>query len=266
MIQSSFSAIFWQAGVDVKIISLYSIKGGVGKTAAAVNLSYLAAHGGNQALLCDLDPQGASSYYFRIKPSKKYNSEKFLRGKSNIFNYIKQTDFERLDLLPSDFSYRNLDRELSGGKKPLKKLSGNLSELNEDYRFIFLDCPPNLTLLSESVFAASDVVLVPVVPTTLSVRTYLQLLDFFRKEGMDTSRILAFFSMVEQRKTMQRDIIAEYRNDPGFLSPFIPYNSEIEKMGIYRAPVVAVRPGTTASNAYNALWQELRDNCFTGDT
>ena len=244
----------------MKTIALYSIKGGVGKTAAAVNLSYLSAQLSQQTLICDLDPQGASSFYFRITASKKFNSDKFLKGNKKIHNNIKAPDYEYLDLLPSDFSYRNLDIELSEEKKPRKKLKKNLEELSEDYRFVFFDCPPNLTLLSECVFAAADIILVPMIPTTLSMRTYVQLINFFDENNLDSSKIRAFFTMVEKRKKLHRDIISEFRNSPRFLSQTIPYNSEVEKMGIYRAPLNAVLPNSPAAKAYRNLWKELNSD------
>ncbi len=249
----------------MKTIALYSIKGGVGKTAAAVNLSYLSSLLSQPTLICDLDPQGASSYYFRITASKKFNSDQFLKGNKKIYRNIKATDFENLDLLPSDFSYRNLDIELSEEKKPQKKLKKNLEELSEEYRYLFFDCPPNLTLLSESVFAASDLILVPLIPTTLSMRTYIQLKDFFKANKLDSSKIRPFFSMVEKQKKLHRDIILEFGNDPEFLTQTIPYNSEVEKMGLYRAPLNAVLPNAPASKAYRNLWQELCTQLETCD-
>jgi len=242
----------------MKTIALYSIKGGVGKTAAAVNLSWLSSRSSPPTLICDLDPQGASSYYFRIAASKKYNSDKFLKGNKKIYRNIKATDFENLDMLPSDFSYRNLDIELAEEKKPQKKLKKNLEELSDDYQFIFLDCPPNLTLLSESVFAASDLILVPLIPTTLSIRTFIQLKEFFEANKLDSSKIRPFFSMVEKQKKLHRDILNEFSNSSGFLSQTIPYNSEVEKMGIYRSPLNAVLPNSPASKAYQNLWDEVK--------
>ncbi len=241
----------------MKTIALYSIKGGVGKTAAAVNLSYLSSLLSQPTLICDLDPQGASSYYFRITASKKYNSDQFLKGNKKIYRNIKATDFENLDLLPSDFSYRNLDIELSEEKKPQKKLKKNLEELSEEYRYLFFDCPPNLTLLSESVFAASDLILVPLIPTTLSMRTYFQLQDFFKTNKLDSSKIRPFFSMVEKQKKLHRDVILEFGQEPGFLSQTIPCNTEVEKMGLYRAPLNAILPNAPASKAYRNLWEEI---------
>jgi cellulose biosynthesis protein BcsQ len=242
----------------MKTIALYSIKGGVGKTAAAVNLSYLASREQVQTLICDLDPQGASSYYFRMTASEKFNSDKFLKGTKKIYRHIKATDFEHLDLLPSDITYRNLDIELSEEKSPRKRLRKNLSDLAEEYEYLFFDCPPNLTLLSESVFAASDIILVPVIPTTLSIRTFDQLKTFFNDNRLDTSKIRAFFSMEEKRKTMHREIVDQFRSTPGLLSGAIPYNSEVEKMGLYRAPLNAVRPDSVAAKAYKELWNELK--------
>ncbi len=244
----------------MKTIALYSIKGGVGKTAAAVNLSYLSSLTSQPTLICDLDPQGASSYYFRITASKKYNSDQFLKGNKKIYRNIKATDFENLDLLPSDFSYRNLDIELSEEKKPQKKLKKNLEELSEEYHYLFFDCPPNLTLLSESVFAASDLILVPLIPTTLSMRTYFQLQDFFKENKLDGSKIRPFFSIVEKQKKLHRDIILEFGQEPGFLAQTIPCNTEVEKMGLYRAPLNAVLPNAPASKAYRNLWEELRSH------
>lgn len=248
----------------MKTIALYSIKGGVGKTAAAVNLSFLAATASTPTLICDLDPQGASSFYFRITASRKYNSEKFLKGNSKILKNIKATDFAHLDLLPSDLSYRNLDIELSESKKPKKLLSKNLEGLDAEYRYLFFDCPPNLTLLSESVFRAADLILVPVIPTTLSIRTFNQLVEFFDGNGLDSSKIVGFFSMEEKRKSMHREIVEEFSVNPAMLRQTIPYSSEVEKMGLTRAPLTATHPKTPAAQAYSKLWQEVRGRIENG--
>ena len=149
----------------MKIIALYNIKGGVGKTVTSVNLGYLASRERARTLLCDLDLQGSASFYFRIKASKKYNTKEFLRSKTGIDKYIKSTDFDYLDLLPSDISYRNLDIKLNDLKNPKKHLKKILKPLASTYTYIFLDCPPNLTLLSENVFYAADKILVPFIPT-----------------------------------------------------------------------------------------------------
>ena len=86
------------------VLSVYNIKGGVGKTATAVNLSYLAANEDKSTLLCDLDPQSSATYYFRIKPKMKTGLKPLVKGKKSLEKNIKGTDYNCLDLLPADFS------------------------------------------------------------------------------------------------------------------------------------------------------------------
>jgi cellulose biosynthesis protein BcsQ len=240
------------------IIALYNIKGGVGKTAACVNLAYLATSEGNSTLICDLDPQGATSYYFRIKPSKKQSSKKIIKNKKFIDRNIKGTDYDDLELLPSDISYRNLDIILDKTKKSKNRLLQLLKTFESEYDYIFLDCPPNITLVSENVFRAAHHLLVPVIPTSLSILTYEKLLQFFKKHNYDRTKIIPFFSMVERRKKMHNSIMLEIsENNKTFLKSRIPYTVDIEKMGLYRKPVVELRKTSAASQAYLELWQEL---------
>lgn len=246
-------------GAVVRILSFYNIKGGVGKTATAVNVSHRAAADGLRVLLCDLDPQGAASYYFRIRPSKKYSDQKFLKGGKKIERNIKETDFEGLDLLPSDLSYRNLDIALDDFKSSKKRLTKVLKPLETDYDLIVLDCPPNLTLLSENVFKASDHIAIPLIPTTLSVLTYHKFLDFISGKKIDEAKIVAFFSMVEKRKKMHVETMSELTvKDGRFLKTAIPYSVVVEKMGVHRQPVACFSGSSTAAKAYQGLWDELK--------
>ena len=243
----------------MKIIALYNIKGGVGKTVTSVNLAYLASRERARTLLCDLDLQGSASFYLRIKASKKYNTKEFLRIKTGIDKYIRGTDFDYLDLLPSDISYRNLDIKLNDIKNPRKHLKKILKPLASTYKYIFLDCPPNLTLLSENVFYAADKILVPFIPTTLSEMAYKKILKFFKNNNLDRSKLLPFFSMFEMRKKLHKATIKSMvEKDERFLQHLIPYASDVEKMGIYRKPLLSYSLTSEASISYIALWQELR--------
>ncbi len=243
----------------MKTISLYSMKGGVGKTAATVNLSYLTAKEGLNTLICDMDPQAASTYYFRIKGSKGFSSGKFIKGGKTIDKNIKGTDYPCLDLLPSKFSYRNFDLELDGLKNPKNTLKKIIRELKSDYEYLFLDCPPGISLLSENVFNASDIILVPLIPTTLSVRTYLKMLKFFKKNNLNHKKIYPFFSMVEQRKLMHQQTMDRMKKRIGhILKTRIPYRSDVEKMGIYRQPVLEFAPLSPSSISYIELWEEIK--------
>jgi chromosome partitioning protein len=190
----------------MKIFATYNIKGGVGKTATAVNMGYLAARDGYRVLLWDLDPQGAASFLFRIRPRVKGGGKALIKGTRPVDDAIKGTDFEGLDLLPADFTYRNLDLVLDSAKKPARRLASLLAPLRGDYDVIILDCPPSISLLSESVLHAADLLLVPLIPTTLSVRTLDQLTAFIADFAGHRPEILAFFSMLDRRKRLHLHI------------------------------------------------------------
>jgi chromosome partitioning protein len=244
----------------MKILATYNIKGGVGKTATAVNLGYLAARDGYRLLLWDLDPQGAASFLFRIKPRVKGGGKALIRGRRSIDDAIKGTDFAGLDLLPADFTYRNLDLVLDSAKQPAKRLASLLAPLCGEYDIIMLDCPPSISLLSESVLHAADLLLVPLIPTTLSVRTLEQLTEFIAGFNGHRPDILAFFSMLDRRKRLHTQILADLpAQRPDIASSAISSLSLVEQMSVRRAPVTAFAPRTAGAMQYRELWREARE-------
>jgi cellulose biosynthesis protein BcsQ len=239
----------------MRTVATYSIKGGVGKTSAAVNLGTLAARDGLRTLIWDLDPQGAASFLLRIKPKVKGGGRGLIRGKGDPMDVMKGTDVAGLDLLPADFSYRHLDIELDKRKKPLQRLGKVLEQLDGDYDLAILDCAPSISLVSESVFTAAHLLLVPLVPSTLAVRTLDQLRDFLAGVPERVPEVLPFFSMVDRRKKLHKELVATL---PGVAAAAIPNASQVELMGLRRAPLVVTAPRNPAALAYAALWEELR--------
>ena len=241
----------------MKVIALYNIKGGVGKTAACVNLAYNCAVSGIKTLLWDLDSQGAASYYFNVEPKVKGGTKKLFKTKE-IDELVKETGIEYLDLLPADFSYRHMDLFLDSEKKPKKRMSEFLSRFEDDYDVVFLDCPPSFSLVSENVFNTSDVMLVPLIPTTLSLRTYDQILEYVSEHKKLALKIMPFFSMVDKRKKLHLETLSTGQTDiKGLLRTSIPYLSIVEYMGVRRAPVGAFAPKSNATALFGALWTEV---------
>jgi len=247
----------------MKIIATYNIKGGVGKTATAVNLAYEVARQGSKTLVWDLDPQGAASFFFRIKPKVKGGGKGLVKRKREIDSLIKGTDFENLDLLPADFSYRNMDLLLDSGNKPTGHLRKILKPLEDEYDYLILDCPPSISLVSENVFKAAHALLIPTIPTVLSLRTLEQLLDFCEDNKLQTLKVLPFFSMVDRRKTMHRTIVeTPPKGRVSFLETNIGYASEVERMGLFRAPIGSVSRHSRSALRYRALWDEVKGRIF----
>ena len=247
-------------------VALYSNKGGVGKTTAAVNLSYLAAQTGAKTLICDLDPQSSATYYFRVKPKLKSGAKGFIKGGKQVYKSVKGTDYENLDLLPADFSLRNLDVTFDKMKRSKIRLKKILYPFKCEYNLIILDCPVTIGVLAENIFNAVDYTLVPLIPTTLSVRTHRQLLSFCKKQRYEVAKIYTFFSMVDRHKKMHRELMDTVsREFKGVLQSPIPFLSQIEKMGIYREPVAAFSPSSTASQSYQNLWHNIQETILNSD-
>jgi cellulose biosynthesis protein BcsQ len=249
----------------MKIVGVYSIKGGVGKTSTAVNMAYLAASAGNRTLIWDLDPQGAASFYFRVKSKVRGGGRALLRGKRTLDDVIKGTDFEQLDLVPSDFSYRNMDLLLEGGgRKPTprttRQLGRLLKPLRREYDLVFLDCPPSISLMSENIFRAADALLVPLIPSTLAVRTLTQLIEFLQRDDAHGKlKLLPFFSMADPGRAMHADTMARLaRRQPRPLGAVIPQAEAVERMGLHRMPLPAYAPSHAVSAAYRELWEQIR--------
>jgi chromosome partitioning protein len=248
----------------VTTLALYSNKGGVGKTTATVNLAYLAARSGANTLVCDLDPQSSTTYYFRVKPKLKRKARGFAKKGKPIANSIKGTDYERLDLLPADFTHRHLDLSFAGHKRATSRLQKVLKPLQAEYDLIFLDCPPTINILAENIFNAADYLLVPLMATTLSVRTYNQLLSFLAKQRYNLDTVYAFFSMVDVKREAHRRVAAEvYRQRRQVLKSPIPYLPQLEQMEIQREPVTAFAPDSRAAWAFQKLWVEIEQSVLS---
>ena len=248
----------------MKVFALYNIKGGVGKTASAVNLSFLAALAGARVLVWDLDPQGAASFYFRVKAKIKGGGERLLKKKKRLEREIRGTDYEGLDLVPADFSYRNLDLALDAKNNPERCLARLLAPLASEYDFVFLDCAPSISLTSESIFAASDVLLVPTIPTPLSLRTLEQLDRHLHRQGTGGLISQPFLCMVDRRRKLHRQALEllaageyRYRRTAPVLAARIPYSSLVEQMGLHRTPLHAFAYSSKPGRAYMKLWREI---------
>ena len=249
----------------MKVLATYSIKGGVGKTSAAVNLAASAAQAGWNVLVWDLDPQGAATYLFRTKAKVKGGSRALVSQRRTLLDAAVATNVANLDLVPADFRYRHLDLQLHDTKGSTRLLAELIRPLAGSYDWVVLDCAPSISLVTEGVLEAIDILLVPVIPSTLSVRTVDQLLAFVDGAHDDGSQlrpfeIVVFFSMVDGRRRLHREVLADLpERHPGLVAlAAVPVASIVERMGVERAPIGSFASGTKAALAYAQLWEELQ--------
>jgi chromosome partitioning protein len=240
----------------VKVLAVVSIKGGVGKTASAVNLAYEASRTGARVLLWDLDAQGSATYLLRVRQRLAGGGAHGLVAGGELSRHVRATAHPGLHVLPGELALRFLDRELDAAGRPRRRIGALLRPLRDRYDLAVLDCPPGASLAIESVLRAADVLLVPVVPTTLAMLT-LEQLEQVVAAGRRSPRLLAHVSMLDRRKTLQRRTAEELVARSETLTTIVPNTTIVERMGPRRAPVAAFAPRSAAAEAYELLWQEL---------
>jgi cellulose biosynthesis protein BcsQ len=244
----------------VRIIAVTNIKGGVGKTTTAVNLAWLSAAAGARTVLWDLDPQGAASWMLQAGPRERTSVRQLLAGERELPELVLRTAYDNFDVIPADFSYRKFDTRLAEQKSPTKRLLQMSKPLRERCDTLLLDCPPGISLLSENVLRAADALVVPLLPTPLSVRMLEQLVEFIAARGWTDLHLLPVFSMVDRRKSLHREVMDQTRaRFPQVLATEVPYSSEIERMALRRAPLNAYAAASAPAQLYKALWAEIEE-------
>lgn len=233
----------------MRCIALFSVKGGVGKTALAVNLAHAAATlSGRRTLLWDLDAQGAASWLLKVEPRAGAKARKGL-SEGELRDLVQPTLFPNLDVLAADRSLRRLEADLAGeGEKRLKKA---MKSLEDHYDRIILDCPPGLTELADQLFRAADLVVVPLIPSPLSTRALAQLQEHLAAEMKSPPPVMPVFSMADRRKALHRAALEAH---PAW--PVIPYAAAVEAMTATRTPLLAGKR-SPAATAVASLWADV---------
>jgi len=241
----------------MQALATYSVKGGVGKTTTAVNLAFEAGRTGVRVLVWDLDPQGAATFLLRARPKLRGGSRKLVGRKGALEPHIRSTDLDGVHVVPADLSLRHLDLHLQRAQHPSRALRDLLAPVHDRYDLVMLDCPPSISLASESVIATVDGLLVPVVPAPLASRTLAQVARLLRDQS-DPPSLLPILSMVERRRKVHRELVEELTAAwPQLLPTSVPSAAVVERMGIDRSPVGAIAPRSEVALAYRTLWTDV---------
>lgn len=246
----------------MRSLALFHLKGGVGKTTTAVHLAHLWASRGQHTLLWDLDPQASASFVFRVSPARADLARDLVRGRATPEEAVRESDVEGLDVLPADLHNARLDRWLSEQRDPVPPLREALARVGGRYERVLLDCPASLSPLCEGVFGAVDVLLVPTIPTALSLRSLAELVRHLREHRRAGLRVLPFFSMVDARKAQHRQVRDYARAQGlGFLESEIPHAARIETAAARREPVTVGAPDSAPAQAFARLLDEI-ESCL----
>jgi cellulose biosynthesis protein BcsQ len=248
----------------MRILALHNLKGGVGKTTAAVHLAHLSARAGRATLLWDLDAQGAASWILRVRVGADTRPRRLLRDRQNLWEAIRGSDWPALDVLPADLSLRKLETWLHGEEQPVRAFERALLDLSGRYECVVLDCPPGLSSLTACVFEVADALAVPTIPSTLSLRALASLHQHLEPQRERGLQLLPFLSMVDTRKAMHRHVRDFVRaKGLGFLVAEIPYSAQVENVAARRLPLT-IDGGPPAAQDFEVLAREIEARLDSG--
>ncbi len=246
------------------IICIASLKGGVGKTTTAVNLSASFAISGKKTLLIDCDPQGSATTGMGLRKRKfTYTLYDAMGGNISVEKVILNTDIKLLHAIPVCGEFFRAELELMSRPEKEKVLHQLLSPLKKNYDYLIIDTPPSLGLLSINAMTAADMLLIPLQCEFLAYESFIQLLRFakiVRKKlnpGLKLAGIL--LTMYEMGEKVSQEIVQNVQNHlkAYVFETVIPRSSQIRELSGIGKPLLLADPQSVGAKSYLKLAEEI---------
>ncbi len=247
-----------------KTVAIFNQKGGVGKTTTNVNLSACLAQLGKKVLIVDNDPQGNATSGLGIdKNSTVYNLYDALTGEIDPFEVVMKTEFERLDIIPSNIQLAGAEIELINMENREFRLSRIINKLIYHYDYILIDCPPSLGILTLNSLVAASSVLIPIQCEYYALEGVSQLINTYKLVRKNLNKSLkiegVIVSMYDQRNNLSQQVVDEVKKyfQDRVYQTMIPRNVRLAEAPSHGLPIIYYDPKSKGALQYMALAKEF---------
>ena len=253
----------------MQIISVINQKGGVGKTTTVINLSAGLAHLGKKILVIDLDPQGNATTGLGLSNLSNSNETIYgvLNGTNNITGVIKKTNFKNLDIITSNVDLSGLEVETAGDNERAfilkSKLTAYLNDFRLNYDYIFIDCPPSLSLLTVMALVTSNSLLVPLQTEFFALEGVTQLIKTIERIKVNLNPNLEIrgilLTMYDKRNKLSSQVEKEARDffNKKVYTTVIPRNVRLSEAPSHGMPVLIYDKACPGSKSYFSFTDEF---------
>ena len=252
-----------------EILSIINQKGGVGKTTTTINLAAGLALKDKKILVIDLDPQGNATTGLGLLNSESSDETIYgvLNGAKKIFEVIKKTQFQNLDLVSSNVDLSGLEVETANDSRKAfilkEKIMAYLKVFSDKYEYVFIDCPPSLSLLTVMALVASHSLVVPLQTEFFALEGLTQLMKTIDRIKINLNNELKIkgilLTMYDKRNKLSSQVEKEARDyfKDKVYSTVIPRNVRLSEAPSHGLPVLIYDKSCSGSKSYFNLTEEF---------
>jgi len=246
-----------------KIVAIVNQKGGVGKTTSAVNISACLAQKGKRVLLIDNDPQGNATSGLGIDKNKEKSTYDVIISDTKITEAIVETSIKNLHICPSNINLAGAEVELVSMMSREMRLKEKVEEIENDYDYILIDCPPSLGLLTINSFTTANSLLIPIQCEYYALEGVGQLMNTINLVKRQLNKSLyvegVILTMNDSRTNLSAQVINEVKGyfKDNVYKTIIPRNIKLSEAPSYGMPITTYDPRSKGAKCYQKLTEEI---------